>query len=239
MPSLITILLALLAANGLPTRQAEPVSFAKTVSFAGQEWKIKDSGARKVGPGGNWFAAGNVTVDNEGNLHLTASEREGACTAAEVVASRSFGYGTYRFTMISSTDDLSPNLVLGLFTWDDSPESFHREVDVELGKWNKPGNENMQFVVQPYQLHIARFQLPAHLRSSTHSFSWSRGRVAFRTEGTTWEGERLLVHEHVFTQGVPAPGEERTRINLWCVDAKAPKGDREVVLSDFKFDPLP
>jgi hypothetical protein len=37
---------------------------------------------------------------------------------------------------------------------------------------------------------------------------------------------------------IPEPGKEQARINLWCMDSKAPsEGLTEVVLSNFRFTP--
>ena len=165
--------------------------------------------------------------------------------AAEVVATPSLGYGTYEFTVRSNLDDLAKNLVLGLFVWDDtSPLAFHREIDVELGRWNKEDDDNApdaQFVIQPYTVarNIVRFRLPRALNGSIHSFTWTPDRAVFRSEGLDTNRVRFSITEHVFDRMIPEPGKEQVRINLWCVDSKAPtNGTVEVVLGNFSFTPV-
>ena len=47
-------------------------------------------------------------------LKIKLLEQDGHYLCGEIVSRRSFGYGTYRFTLGSAIDDLAPNLVLGL-----------------------------------------------------------------------------------------------------------------------------
>jgi len=234
----IALLPIAIAAGQSPPEAPAP----ETIHFGGREWRIKDSGAKRVGPGPNWFSAQNVTVDTDGKLHLRAGEREGACVSAEVVASPSLGYGTYRFTVDSNLDTLAKNLVLGLFIWDNtSAESFHREMDVEIGRWNQENNADAQFVIQPYTVprNILRFSLPRVLHGSVHSFTWAPDRASFRSEGIRAAGDRYVIKEHVFERMIPEPAKEQARVNLWCMDSKAPAGGTtEVVLSGFEFTPL-
>lgn len=234
-------IIALIGVAGAHAQSPQRPPPREAIRFGGLEWRIKDSGDRKVGPGPNWFSAENVAVE-EGKLRLRATDRGGACVSAEVVASPSLGYGTYRFAVDSNLDALAKNLVLGLFTWDDtSSDSFHREMDVELGKWNQEDNADAQFVIQPHTIprNILRFRMPRGLRGSLHSFSWAPDRVSFRSEGLRPSGEKYLIQQHVFERMIPQPGKEQTRINLWCVDSKAPvNGVAEVVLSGFEFAPL-
>ncbi len=233
--------LALFATAGAPQSPEAPL-LHDSLRFAGIEWHIKDSGARQVGPGHNWFSSGNVRLDAGGQLHLQAKARDGSCVAAEAVAVPSLGYGTYEFTVATNLDNLAKNLVLGLFTWDDtSNQSFHREIDVELGRWGRENNADAQFVIQPYTIpsNIWRFSLRPGLRGSVHQFIWAPRRVSFRSEGLEASGVRSILQEYVFERMIPEPGQEQTRVNLWCMDSKAPAdGTSEVVLSRFRFTPL-
>src|ERR1051325_8008424 len=143
------------------------------LSFAGQQWTIKQGAGQ--GPGPNDWDARNAWVDQEG-LHLRIAERDGRWTAAEVFSNRSFSYGRYVFKVAgeSHADQLDQNVVLGLFTWSNSPESAHRELDIELGWWGYPDSGlNRPFVVQPSEQpgHISRFpvRLPG---DSTPFFDW-------------------------------------------------------------------
>jgi hypothetical protein len=212
------------------------------IRFGGLQWDKKDSADLRVGSGPNWFSARNVALDSAGRLHLRVEARDGGCVAAEVVASPSLGYGTYRFTLDSNIDDLAKNLVLGLFVWDDtSAISFHREMDIEIGRWNQEDHANAQFVIQPDTIpgNLMRFRLPSGLRRSIHTFTWAPDRVSFRSEGILPNGEKRPIEEHIFQRMIPEPAREQTRINLWCANAKAPDGGTtEVVVGGFEFTPL-
>jgi hypothetical protein len=234
----VVVWLALPAAAQSP----EDPMLRQSLRFSDMTWRVKDSGGRKVGPGPNWFSAANVSVDAEGRLHLRATSRNGGCVAAEVVAVPSLGYGTYEFTVASNLDGLPKNLVFGLFVWDDtSSDSFHREMDVEIGRWGREDNADAQFVIQPYTVpqNIVRFHLTPGLRGSVHSFVWTPSKASFRSEGLDASGGRIVIQEHEFDSMIPDPDKEQARVNLWCMDSKAPAGGTsEVVLSGFRFKPL-
>jgi hypothetical protein len=136
---------------------------ARTISFSGYDWTVKSRG-EPAGPGPNLFSDSeeNVFVDRDGRLHLVINQKAGRWRCAEVVSARSFGFGTYRFTIDSGIDGLDPNAVLGLFTWSDAAEYHNRELDVEISRWGDPASANAQFVVQPYtrKSNIVRFAIP-------------------------------------------------------------------------------
>lgn len=208
------------------------------VDFAGFRWEVRDSGGARQGPGPNLFSPTpqDVWVDAKG-LHLTISHRDGAWRCSQVVLDRSLGHGSYRFTLASPVDRLDPNVVLGLFTWDDAEEDAHREIDFEFSRWGDPLRSNGQFVVQPYDTlgNIVRYEMPA--APSVHQFEWLPESVAFSSR--TVAGK--IVAEHVFAHGIPRPGAERAMINLWLNEGKPPRNGKpvEVVISGFEFVPAP
>ena len=71
----------------------------------------------------------------------------------------------------------------------------------------------------------------------TYSFDWEPGRVAFRTmRGAGSHGNAGLVAEHLFTSGVPLPGNESVRLNLYLFDKKVRHG-AEVIIEKFEYLP--
>jgi hypothetical protein len=217
----------------------------RVIRFSGLEWRVKSS-TRRVGPGSNYFAGGeeNVFVDGQDRLHMRITQRDGNWQCAEVISARSFGYGTYRFFLDSNVEHLDPNVVIGLFTWHDSSAFHHREIDVEISRWGDPTNKDAQFVVQPYRQreNIDRFQLPAGLNASTHSFTWKPESVFCQTVAglaTSPAEAKSVLHQHTFTQDIPRPGGENARINLWLMGGKPPADgkDVELVISKFEFAP--
>ncbi|MGH9657507.1 MAG: glycoside hydrolase family 16 protein, partial [Bryobacteraceae bacterium] len=185
----------------------------RIISFSGYQWTVKNS-TNRVGPGPNFFSdsTANVWVDGQGQLHLKIAKRQGKWYCAEIVSVDSFGYGTYRFSINSRVDNIDPNAVLGLFTWNDLPDYNHREIDVEFARWGSAANQNAQYVVQPYTnpLNIFRFNWPADVPSA-HSFTWSPSNVHFESQGATG----AVLQQRTITSDVPQPGGENARMNLW------------------------
>ena len=215
-----------------------------TVSFAGYNWLVKDSGTRTVGPGPNLFDSDNVWVDADGYLHLKITNEAGQWRCAEVFSENSFGGGTYKFEVQNNIASLDPNVILGLFTWDEfAPHYTNREIDVEIGKWSDSAADNAQYVVQPWNKagHRHRFNIdPYDTDSLTTAFDWGFNRVAFGTFfGPIASADSDLIDSWVYqASDVPRPGNENVRINLWLNNGRASYyGDEaEVVIKDFEVN---
>ena len=175
----------------------------------------------------------------QGRLHLRiARNSAGTWTASEIIGPRTHGYGTYTFTLASPVHDLDPNVVLGLFTWSDRAPSAHREIDIEFARWGSAtAPTNAQYVVQPYDIpgQLKRFTQPGGT-GSIHRFTWQPGAI-------TWESRTAggaLIDGFTFSgAGVPVPGDERVRLNLWLFGGRAPLDGQpvEVLVRSFAFTP--
>jgi hypothetical protein len=227
---------AVVTAKGIPP--ASPRA-AKTLQFSGYEWRVRDSPSERGG-WTNRYDAANAWTDDTGALHLRISPSSDSWTCAEVILTRSLGYGSYSF-VVRDVSHLPPAVVLGLFTWDDvAGDQRFREMDVEISRWGDPANANAQYVVQPYYApaNVSRFQAPAG--TLTHTLRWEVGSASFRTvRGVPGSGAPRLVAEHSFTTGVPLPGNETVRINLY-VFGSPPLTlplPMEVVVQSFEFLP--
>ena len=151
----------------------------RRIYFSGYNWRVKFSRTDKVGPGNNYFSdlEENVWLDEQGQLHLKITERDGKWYCAEVILEESFGYGTYIFHLASKVDQLDENIVVGLFTWDDCYDIQYgnREIDIEFSRWSNPNkDENAQFVVQPHEKtgNKHEFTVQQDVEISTHYFGW-------------------------------------------------------------------
>lgn len=219
-------------------------SDTKALRFSGQDWSVKTS-AGLVGPGPNYFsdAPRSVWVDRAGRLHLRLEQREGRWQCAEVISKRSFGYGRYRFYLDSPAGALDPNVVLGIFTWNDDPAYTHREIDIEFSRWGDPRNQNAQYVIQPYTIaeNISRFDVPTDMARSGHEFLWRKDEVLYRSWRSSGESPtpRTLLREITLRHDVPTPDGENVRLNLWLLGGKAPMDAKpaEAIFRGFTFQP--
>jgi hypothetical protein len=214
-----------------------PPSFPdKTLEFSGYQWIVRHTSGDQGGSI-NYFDPSNAWVDRSGFLHLRISRHEDHWTSAEVTLSRSLGYGSYRF-VTQDVSHLEPAAVFAMFTWDGLGPS--REMDIELTRWGEPEDKNAQYVIQPYLVpaNTVRFNTPAG--RLTHWIDWEPGRVFFRTaRGSSSNPAAEVVAEHRFTSGVPSPGDERIRMNVYVYGNKRNplQHETEVIIEKFEFLP--
>jgi hypothetical protein len=208
----------------------------KLIHFSGYDWEVRRiEGDRNGSP--NSYSTDNATVDSNGLLHLRINGSPGAWTCSEVIQTRGFGYGTYRFTL-HDVSHMEPALALSLFTWDDTvPDPPHRELTIEFSRWGDPASKNGQFVVQPYYIpaNVSRFDVPqGPVAASIH---WESGKATFEAANGSHSTNPSITH--VFTSGVPTPGEERVRMHLCGFHySKVPlQHEAEVVVEKFEYLP--
>jgi hypothetical protein len=253
---LLLLAAQLLAAGGTRAGERPPPGGHRVIEWSGFRWRVKDSAGERVGPGHNYFSSDpvrSVFVDPQGRLHLRIArtrDPQGATrwTCAEVFTERSLGHGTYRW-QIDTPIPASPRMVLGLFTWDDTSEAEnHREIDVELiSTWGQTNTLlNAQFVLQPFETrgHLHRFAVPAtpEAANTTHAFAWLPDRidfVSFTGHGREPRNAGALLRKWTYRgEGIPHPGREQVRINLWLLKPlDETDAEPEVILSRFAFEP--
>jgi hypothetical protein len=210
----ILLLLSLMACKQsdppiLPiTKTISNPSTANTIIFSGITWDVKFDNTNKMGPGPNYFSSSskNVFVDSLGYLHLKIIQEGGTWKCAEVISQNFYGYGTYVFTIMSNVADIDPNVVCGLFTWDNTTfrEEANSEIDIEFAKWgDKTDTLTLTQSAQPvwFSNPIPYYERTNHppipvskLRTpSTHAFTWTDSLVTWRSyEGVTYPGTNLL-----------------------------------------------
>jgi hypothetical protein len=217
----------------------------RVISWSGFDWVVKRSVTTTmmpIGPGPNIFNDNDtmVWVDGQQRLHLRIAKTSTDWHCSEVICKESMGYNLYEFEVASRVDLLDPNVVAGIFTWDDcsqyepAPNNYFREIDMEFSKWGNPGNKNSQYVIQPYTIpaNINRFTMdPEGLETSTHSFQWLPGSVLFSSH---W-GDSSYSWNYTNQTYLPTPGSENLRINLWLMNGTAPADgqDAELILNSY------
>jgi hypothetical protein len=210
---------------------------SRTLRFSGYDWEIRQV-ANDPGGSRNYYDPSNAWTDKNGFLHLCISRRQDRWMSGEVKLSRSLGYGTYKFT-VRDVSRLEPAAVLDISTWDDfgPPRAMH----IEVSRWGEPEDKNAQYVIHPYVVpaNVIRFNTPPG--TLTYSLRWDPGRVTFKTVAarSISNAASKAVAEHVFTSGVPSPGQEKMYINLYVFANKRHplRHETEVVVEKFEFLP--
>jgi hypothetical protein len=217
------------------------------IQFAGMSWWVK-SNTVPLGPGPTYFSSmvNNPFVDGSGHLHLKLIQSGGIWYGAEVVSNAVLGNGTFSFSLDTDETGLDPNVVVGLYTWNDAPAFANREIDVELGRFgNANDTNNAQFVVQPFETsgNLLRFAVPKGTAPSSYGFQWYPTAVSFEAaQGLSADpaNPQLVIKQWVNSQTVPQPGNANVRMNVWLYNASAPANSQpvEVIVDNFQFTPL-
>ncbi len=217
----------------------------RTLEFAGYVWKVKAS-ETPAGPGPNYFSDSidDVWVDAQDRLHLKIVYRNDRWYSTEVFSDAPLGYGIYTFTLASRVDQLDKNVVLGLFTWDDTAPAYnYREIDIEFSRWGDVAGPNSQYVIQPWDHSGNRYQFNTTLsgNDSTHSFWWHSGGVQFASYQGHAPNLGSVINAWLYTgPDNPPPGFGNARINLWLLNGTPPSDGQgaEVIIERFEFVPL-
>jgi hypothetical protein len=218
---------------------SSPGAATKTLQFSGYEWEVRHLTSDRGGTR-NHFEPANAWTDERGFLHLRIARNAGEWSCAEVKLTRSLGYGSYLFR-VRETAHMEPAAVFSIFTREDSsPDPSYREVNIEISRWGDAASKNGQYVIQPYYVpaNVARFVVPAGVM--THSFRWEPGRALFKTlRGDATAKDSPVVAQHIFTSGVPSPGNESIRMNLYVFgNPRNPlQNETEVIIEKFEYLP--
>jgi hypothetical protein len=229
--------------------------------------EVKES-TSPCGPGDNRFSRNTVAV-NGNSLTMGYKNVNGVWEGSEVRvllpdSEMPFGYGTFSFSVSSvSVVDTTTNtvvssvlpddLVIGLFTWDDTEdyathENYNHEVDIEISRWNNPTASDVQFLVQPPGApHMYRFFSGASGSSyapggHTYKFDWNPGQIDWSSTAGGGKAHSYITNGSAdFIHCLPADME--IRINVWnSRGAVNPNGysDKhkvEVTIDNFTFTP--
>jgi hypothetical protein len=232
-------LFTLLLTCVLPTGLAK----AGNLKWSDHTWDIRnDTG----GPGPNTFSKDNVSVANDGTLHVQILNHDNHWTCAELNTTEPLGYGTYQFSILSRIDQLDRNVVLGLFSYptaDVGPDGTN-ELDIEFARWGKEKNPNGNYTVWPVKEHAhtsdSTFEFTLKSAESTHRYTWTKGSVLFESlNGIPGMADNPIAHWST----PPSYAKQVSRspmplhINLWLFHGKPPTDGKpvEIVLKDFVF----
>jgi hypothetical protein len=223
--------------KGVGTVALAPI---KPLHFSGYDWKVRTIASDRGGLN-NLYDGDNAWTDDGGAMHLRIKKRDSKWSCAEVVLTRSLGYGTY-IAVVRDISRLEPAAVLSMTTFDDwAGEQHYREMDVEISQWGDAGNKkNAQYGIQPFYVpgNVAPFVAPSG--TLTHSLHWESGRASFKTvRGSSMETAARVVSEHVFTSGIPSAGQETLQFLFYVIasDKNPLQKENEVVVEKFEYLP--
>jgi hypothetical protein len=238
-----------IALAALLLAQAAPLQ-ALSLEFAGREWQVRDGTG---GPGPNRFDSRNVRIDADGKLHLRIVYRQGRWTTAELYLPESLGFGTYEFRLQGRPDRFDANVVLGLFNYPPAavgPDGSN-EIDIEFARWGEPGAPAGNWTVYPaiggLPYRTQPFEVTLDGPRSSYRFVWRscsvdfaawRGHGAKPTSATriaSWRYAPAQYLRRIPQQALPV------HLNFWLFRGHAPTDgrDAEIVVTDFRFTPLP
>ena len=126
-----------------------------------------------------------------------------------------------------------------LLTWDDEGvDQNHRELDVEISRWGDPDPQRAVVAAAVLRAGQRRTVLCAGRDADAFVPMGARPRRVQNVRGAR-AAEGAQVAGHDFTSGVPTPGGERVRMNLYCFRFApvAPQKDVEVVIERFQYVP--
>ena len=208
--------------------------------FSGYDWNVRTIAGDRGGLN-NPYDGDNAWTDRGGALHLRIKKKAGRWSCAEVEITRSLGYGTY-ILVVRDISRLEPAVVMSMNTFDDwGGDQHYRELDVEMSRWGDAASKNnAQYAVQPFYVpgNVAPFTAPSG--TLTHSMHWESGRASFKTvRGSSIQAGSSVVSEHVFTSGVPSPGQEKLQFLFYVIPSeKSPmQKDSEAVVEKFEYLP--
>ena len=147
---------ALVAGKPAPAATAPPVP----MHFSGYDWSIYQVPRELFGLT-HANSASNAWTDSHGHLHLRICREGAEWVGAEMMLSRSLGYGSYSF-VVREMPPLEPDTVFSITTWDplDAGQN-HRETDIYMSQFGDPRAKNAQFSIHPaVPANVYRFNSP-------------------------------------------------------------------------------
>ena len=219
---------------------------AQTIEWSGREWKVTSGGMAGVARGD----PANVSIDDQGYLHLSIVQRDGNWTASELFTVDNFGFGTYQWVVEGNVYDLDPTTVLGLFAYGPTHRigvDAEDEIDIEFSQWNKTCNgSNADFTVYPATGHrrpdgksawednfqvsggnltTARMEwFPDHIVFTLMNGIQPMGKIADVIKTETYSSTAADIPQVAMPVG----------INLWCFK-KTPEKEQHVTIHSFVF----
>jgi hypothetical protein len=226
----------------------------RTIGFAGQEWFVKQYDSL-VGPGPNYFSdhGQNVWVDENGWLHLKIhyDSLNQRWWCAEVIAKAPTRFGAHHIQVSGFTDQLDPNVVLGVFLYKHMGHGHKPEIDIEFSRWGNANNPtNASFSLHAHnqrQFHQAFYYQTNKKGELTCHLRWTRRNIHYAISHGHNQRASLFKTRH-FGKYRLGPGYHKSlvphesdglcmHLNLWLVNGQPPMNGKsaEIVVKNVLF----
>jgi len=192
------------------------------------------------GPGPNcWTPANAPLVDGDG-VHLKLTHQSGRWYSAEIRTALPVTPGSYSVRLVGRPDLLDPNVVLGVFLYDDAAgdagDPCPAELDLESSRFGDAAAANGHFVTYGSGLcgaaDLADFSYSLAGTYTTHQIEWTPGAVTFRLmhgHRCAPELSDYLISERSYDSSlIPPAGGMRLHLNLWAFAGQPPTDHAEV-----------
>ncbi len=209
----------------------------RIIRFGGHRWVVKE-GERLPPANNNWADdPRSVWIGTDGKLHLEIRKVGDVWYSAQITSQRFTRYGVHRFYIQSPVNDLSANVVLGLFLYADD----HNEIDIEFKR--EVGSEhNAQYAIQPsfFPDHRHSFRLE-YAGPTIHEIDWQPDYVAFRAiAGDDPSAGRILQEWRFEGQSIPTEDMHlQIKLNLWLRNPNMQVEPIKITISDFEAQYCP
>lgn len=214
---------------------------AREIEFSGQTWTVKSGNARGPGPNAWSDSPESVFVDDAGDLHMKIRPINGRWHAAEIISEQAVGYGRYEFRLQTDPVAFDPNVVVGLFVYENDEE----EIDIEFTRWGDPqANAYAQYAIQPYFVsgNLHRFDMQLEGDYSTHIIDWTPDLITFTSIHGHYSSAPpggLIEQWSYAGSDIPVPSGERLHLNFWLFRGNEPLNGLEHELSVDRIDYTP
>ncbi len=214
-----------------------------TFNLSGIKWKKRIS-EHNSGPGNNTFGLHerNVYLDKDGNINLKIKKTGRTYSCAEIYSDSFFGKGRYEITIATNTKQFSPQMVLGIFLYDQTASPHFNEIDIEYAQWGNKDIENAQYAIHTNNnIEVSRFYIPKKKLLSKHTIDISNQDIIITTSIYNKRNNEFdLFEEKKFVN----PQEfdyrnTRFHFNLWLTDTPEKKVGKnpKVKIKSFKYTP--
>lgn len=194
--------------------------YLNRIEFCNHNWYVKTHN-ELMGPGNNFYGLHpqNVKLDKKGRLVLSIKKVKKGWSCAEIISEDTIAEGVYEFTIESDLSLLEPNMVLGMFLYNETHPPYFDEADIEFSRWGNPQYNDAQFVVHNNQQpEPFRFSTPLGFGQSIHQITINKDSVIFQSKWLNKKDSDPIIFTHKIARPQTLSlSATHIRVNLWLM----------------------